>query len=196
MLKDNSFARLARSVFLLVLGLWIGMYATMGVAASLIFSEARAILDADVVDIDALGGQQFGAVFEMLTPVMMVFAGLLALAWIGWVLTSGGRGARVWIPSLLLLAVLGAFAASAKNGGAVPGHRDRMNDLSLAEPEREAARADFDRTHEASSAFGKTTLIVLIGLSVAVVLGDCTAKRGAAGWGGGSPSRRAPGGPA
>ena len=184
--RDASLSRLIRNAYFVVLGGWIAAYAVLAVAATMIFREARRMEPVLGVSpftatrfqgeqAEILGGYQFGAVFAAVSAAMSGVLVTLVVLWVLRFVMEKQRGLRVWMPSVLLIAVAGLFAKSLSAGQDVNERRDAMYAASVEVP---AEREAFDAAQESAESAGKMTLAALVFLLIVSLIGDATAASG------------------
>jgi|GEM_PF-4666831 len=165
-----------------VLGIWIGAYLVMGIAAGMVFKVARDLqvtigvppwelpVMAELAQSDVLAGYQFGLIFNAAAGVMTVL-GMLMLAAYGIRFTRGHwHGFGRWGAGLVLLIAVLFFGVSRFQGRQVFELRGAYYHAVQTQADNTVQiKARFDEAHAASSSAGKASLallVVLFGVSM------------------------------
>lgn len=166
-----------------VLGIWIGGYAVMGLAAGVVFRASRELKAsigvppwdqpqmAELAQADVLAGYQFGQIFGVTTGLMTVLA-MLMLAAYGIRFTRGHwTGFGRWGAGLVLLIAVLFFGVSRFQGRQVFEARAMYYHAVETQKDNVAEmKHRFDELHAASSSSGKAALAALAVLFVVSVI--------------------------
>lgn len=142
---------------LLVLALWIGGLATLGLAAPVIFSvlEAR-----DPIAGRMIAGMVFGAIFEQFQRVAWVLGGL-QLVLLGLRTALGPRPRRVAIRLAAVTAMLAlSLASSFILAPRINQIRDAASGTVAALPDTDPRKTEFGRLHGLSNTAMLATLLM------------------------------------